>query len=195
MRMSNYDKPGSLDGAIDEAVRVMTQVEPRPGLRNRVVQSIRAPRPRRRALQFGFAALALAMIVLASVLILRRPDLAAPVPATQVADTTPAAPVTLIAGPQAVETPVTPSAPAPSAVAPRRRTEPTPESIFGPRRDRIAATSVPNAPAASRLEGPWLEFAGSAAGRVALSPISLAPIQVVPLAIQPLLAGSRPVRK
>ncbi len=72
--MSNYDKPGSLDGAIDEAVRVMMQVDPRPGLRNRVVRSIGAPPPRRRALQFGFAALAVAMVVLASDADLRRSD-------------------------------------------------------------------------------------------------------------------------
>ena len=188
--MSNYNKPGSLDGAIDEAVREIMQVDPRPGLRTRVARSINAPRQRGRGFRFGFAAVAVAMVVLASILILRRPDSAAPVPAPQVAETTPAAPVAPITGPQAVEKAVTASTPPPAATPPRRRTAPTPESIFGPRRDRVAATSVPTLPATSRFADPWLEFTAGAAARVALTPITLVPIQIVPFAIQPVLAGA-----
>ena len=193
--MSNYDKPGSLDGAIDEAVREMMQVDARPGLRNRVARSISAPRQRTYGFRLGFVAVALAVVVLASLLILRPSGPAGPVPAPQAAESTPAVPATPMAGPQAVEPPaVAATAPA-GATRPRRRTLPTPESIFGPRRDKVAATSIPTRSLETPVADPWLEFAAGAAGRVALTPITLAPIQIAPLAIQPLFIGGLAPRK
>ena len=55
-----------LDRAIDRAVREMMQVDPAPGLRRRVLSRINAPVEHRTfpALRYGFAAAALAVVVL-----------------------------------------------------------------------------------------------------------------------------------
>ena len=69
--MSSYDKPGSLDGIIDEAVREMMQVDPRPGLRHRVARSISARPQRTHGFRIGLATLAVAMVILAAMLVWR----------------------------------------------------------------------------------------------------------------------------
>ena len=83
--MNNDDSPsgarrGSLDVAIDRAVRRMMQVDPPAGLRHRVLARL-GPVPSRRAAffpRFAMAAAALAMLVLAVVVVRR--ETAAPVP-------------------------------------------------------------------------------------------------------------------
>jgi len=173
------------------------QAEPRPGLRSRVVRSIRAPRQRTYGFRLGLGvgAVAVAVVILATLAILRPPDSARTVPSPQVADATPAAPASPIAGPQAAEAPAMPAQPPAAAVRPRPRAQPTPESIFGPRRDTVAATSIPTRPVASVVADAWLEFAAGTAGRVALTPITLVPIQVAPLAMQPFFVGGVAPRK
>lgn len=190
--MSSYDKPGSLDGAIDEAVREMMQADPRPGLRHRVTASIGARPHRTYGFRLGVAAVALAMMLLASVLVLRSPDPPKPVQAPQVAEA-PAARAIPPAGPQAAEAAPLMAMPPPSQS--RRRPSPTPESIFGARTDRIVAASVPMTPVEASAAGIPVDSPLMPEGRSAIMPITLAPIHIAPLAIQPLSVSALPIRK
>lgn len=182
--MSNYDTPGSLDGAIDDAVREMMQVDPRPGLRQRVAGSIGARPQQRAGLRLGFAwAASLAVVAIVSVLLFRSPEPSQPVHPPQVAVAPPAVPASPQAGPQAVEALRT----APPRVTQRR--DPAPESIFGPRANRVAAASVaPSVPATpapadadALVDLPPLPWA-----LPRITPIGVAPIHVTPIAITPL---------
>lgn len=191
--MSNYDRPGPLDGAIDDAVREMMQLDPRPGLRHRVAGAIGARPPHEGGFRVGLAwAAALAVVGLASVLLLRSPEPAAPVTPPQVAAAPPAAvPALPAAGPQAIEAPP----PAPRAAVGQR--EPAPESIFGPRADRVAAASVRDAtgvpePADSRASAAPALPRVPAPGLAPLAPIRVSPIELSPLAIEPLTVGALP---
>lgn len=190
--MSSYDKPGPLDGAIDEAVRKMTAVDPRPGLRRRVTHAISAPPRRTYGFRFGLATLALVMVALVSIMLWRPSTPARPVHAPQVAVTAPAAPAPPLAGPPAVQAPVPPAA---APVRPRPRAMPAPESIFGPRQDKVAAASVPPARASSAAEALWLDVPADAARWSAVAPLIFQPMMAVPLAIQPLLVGGLSPRR
>ena len=194
--MSSYDKPGPLDGAIDQAVREMMTIDPRPGLRRRVTNTIKIPSRRAPGLRFDLAALGVAMVALLSIVVWRQSEPARPVHAPQVAATAPAAPATPLAGPQAVETaPPAASAAAPVRPRPKATTPaPTPESIFGPRQGRVAATSVPSRNAASAAAF-WEEIPADAARWSAMTPIMFQPMMVVPLAIQPLFTEVRSPRQ
>ncbi|MBA3639494.1 MAG: hypothetical protein H0W53_09440 [Acidobacteria bacterium] len=192
--MSSYDKPGPLDGAIDEAVRTMTAVDPRPGLRRRVTHAISTPPRRTYGLRFGLAAVGLVAVALVSIIVWRPSTPARPVHAPQVAETAPAAPAPPLAGPQAVEAPVPPAA-APTPVRPRPRVMPTPESIFGPRQGKVAAASVPRARASSAAEAFWLDVPADAARWSAVAPLIFQPMMVAPLAIQPLFVGGLSPRR
>lgn len=192
--MSSYDKPGSLDGAIDEAVREMMQVDPRPGLRHRVARSISAPPQRRRGFRMGFAALAVAMVVLASMVVWRSSRPETPVHAPQVAETTPAVPASPLAGPQAVAAPMPTPVPVPAPTRRGRRSEPSPEAIFGPRSGRVAAASIPPAPIESPAAETWIELPSISGDPAAIAPIRIEPIRVTPLTIQPLVVGALPRR-
>ena len=194
--MSSYDKPGPLDGAIDQAVREMMTIDPRPGLRRRVTNTIKIPSRRSPGLRFGLAALGVVMAALLSIVVWRQSEPARPVHAPQVAATAPAAPATPLAGPQAVETaPPAASAAAPVRPRPKATTPaPTPESIFGPRQGRVAATSVPSRSAASAAAF-WAGIPADAARWSAMTPITFQPMMAVPLAIQPLLTEVRSPRK
>ena len=194
--MSSYDKPGPLDGAIDQAVREMMTIDPRPGLRRRVTNSIKIPSHRAPGLRFGLAALGVVMAALLSIVVGRQSDPARPVHAPQVAVTAPAAPATPLAGPQAIE-PLPPAVSAPELARPRAKATtpaPTPESIFGPRQGRVAAASVSSRSAAA-VAAVWVAIPADAARWSAMTPITFQPMMVVPLAIQPLFTGPRSPRK
>jgi hypothetical protein len=182
--MSNYDTPGSLDGAIDDVVREMMQVDPRPGLRQRVAGSIGARRQRTDGFRLGLAwAASLAVVAIVSVLLFRSPEPSQPVHPPQVAVAPPAVPASPQAGPQAVEARRT----APARVTQRR--DPAPESIFGPRADRVAAASV--APSVTATTAPAdadaiVDLPSFPGALPRITPIGVAPIHVTPLAITPL---------
>ena len=197
MRMSSYDKPGSLDGAIDAAVREMMQLDPRPGLRQRVTRSVRTRPERSRGVRFAVAwAAAAAVVVIASALLLRSPEPVQSVDTARVAVATPAAPVAPPAGPQASEVA--------KGAEPKRarvRRAPTatasPESIFGSRTSRVSAASLRVSPEPELSVGPpeiLLELPPTA-GRTQISPIVMEPIRVAPLIVPPLSLGAFPPRK
>jgi hypothetical protein len=182
--MSNYDKPGSLDGAIDDAVREMMQLDPRPGLRQRVAGSI-GSRPRQRTgLRLGFAlAASFAVVAIVSGLLFRSPEPSQPAQPPQVTVAPPAVPASPQVGPQAVDVRRT----APPRVT--RRRDPAPESIFGPRANRVAAASVP--PSAAITPNPAdadvIVDPPSVPGTLPrITPIGVAPIRVTPISITPL---------
>lgn len=193
--MTSYDKRGPLDGAIDRAVREMMTVDPRPGLRHRVTHSIKTPAPRSHGFGFGLAALGLVVVALVSIMVWRPSTPAGPVHAPPVAVKAPAAPAAPLAGSQAVQAPVAPpSAPVAAPVRPRPNVMPTPESIFGPRQEKVAAASLPPARVTSAIDAFWLNVPMDAARWSALAPITFQPVMVVPLAVQPLLVRGRSPR-
>jgi hypothetical protein len=150
--MSNHDfHKSSLDDAIDEAVRDIMQVDPRPGLRRRVLSQLDAPAASRSwvprvLVPFGV----LATIVLAILFL----DRESPIQPTDPAATAASAPAPTVSAPAvtAATTPTPPSAVAapPSVSANARPRAPRAaapiaapsESIFGPRRDRVSAAGV-----------------------------------------------------
>jgi hypothetical protein len=141
MPMSNDNGPGStLDGAIDHAVREMMQVDPRPGLRQRVLNRLNEPaRPGR---WIGVGALAAAAtLLLTFVTTMDRSPEVQPVPPGQVAVQPSAEPGALPPGPQAADD-GRDKTPAP-VVETARGAEPAPESIFGPRSNQVRGASVP----------------------------------------------------
>jgi hypothetical protein len=182
--MSNYDKPGSLDGAIDDAVREMMQVDPRPGLRQRVEGSIGSRPQQRTGLRLGFAwAASFAVVAIVSVLLFRSPEPSQPVHPPQVAVAPPAVPASPQVGPRAVEA----RRPAPPRVT--RRRDPAPESIFGPRANRVTAASV--APSAPVTPTPAdadaiVDLPPSPWALPRITPIGVIPIHVTPISITPL---------
>jgi hypothetical protein len=182
--MSNFDRPGSLDGAIDDAVREMMQVDPRPGLRQRVAGSIGARPQHRASFRHGFAwAASFAVVAIVSALLFRSPEPSQPVHPPQVAVAPPAVPASPQAGPQAVEARPT----APPRVPPRR--DPAPESIFGPRANRVAAASVaPSVPVTPAPAGAdaIVDLPPIPGALPPITPIGVAPIHVTPIAITPL---------
>lgn len=191
--MSDYDRSGPLDSAIDEAVRDMMLVDPRPGLRQRVTRSIdsQSRRPRRISVRFASAA-ALAVVALASLAALvwlRVPQADLPPAAPQMVATPSAAPRIPPPEPAATE-PVRPAQPRTA-----RRRAPAPEAIFGPQNARVTAASVPAADrpvadaAAPEVEPP---LAGL---RPQIPPITVTPLRIAPLTIAPLQLDPLPVRR
>jgi hypothetical protein len=184
--MNSYDKPGSLDGAIDEAVREMMHMDPRPGLRQRVAGSIGARSQRTDGLRLGLAwAASLAAVGIVSVLVFRSPVAPPPVVSPRVAEVPPAVSDIPQAEPQAAE--ATRTTPA----RPRRRQDPAPESIFGPRANRLTAASVPAAVPPPLRGGDVddamvLHMPANPGGLPRITPIGVTPIHVAPIAIEPL---------
>jgi len=147
--MSNHDfQEPSLDDAIDSAVRDIMRLDPRAGLRRRVLSQLDAPaafrsRMSRLLVPFGV----LAGIALALLVVLRQPmqptnrtSTSAPAPAAAaptppVAMATAPAPPSSVAAPSSGSTKVRPRAPRPPIAA-------SSETIFGPRRDRVSAAGV-----------------------------------------------------
>lgn len=180
--MRNYpSRESALDHAIDRAVHEMAQVDPRPGLSRRVLRRLESGATAQHTRwtlprwQGALAAVTALLIVTVALFTLRSPD-AQPVPSTQVATNPPAAPAPSAPEPRAV-------APSPTRTAPvARQRERSPESIFGPRHDRVAAASVPTAVPAT-IPAPAYEPAEPHAA-TPVDPITIAPIGVSPIEIR-----------
>lgn len=192
--MSNYDTPGPLDGAIDETVRDMMHLDPRPGLRHRVAGSIGSrPQPAAR-FRAGFAWAAGAAAVVIGLLVFQSPEPVQPVATPQIATTSPAVSAPAPAPPLVeITPPVAAPVPAP-AVRPRR--EPSPASIFGAPTGQVAAASLAagvaepftGTPPAPGEQDP---LPGALAGA---APITVVPIQVERITIVPLSVSALPIR-
>jgi len=178
-----------LDDAIDNAVRDIMQLDPRSGLRRRVISQLGAP------VQSSSSWMPRVLVpvgaltcILAAVFVLSSRERSAPVVATSPV----VGPVTVPAAPAAVAS--TPAAPATvTALRPSERIPPsrssrprlaaTPATVFGPRTGRVAAASVPPVPGA-----------GAEAADGALRP--LPPLVLPGLVIPPLdLPALTPVKK
>jgi len=148
--MTDHDfHKSSIDDAIDNAVRDLVQLDPRPGLRRRVLSQLDAPSVSRSWLPRVVVPLgALASIVIVLMVLNRQPHstpLAPPAPAASASAVSPA-PAT-----SALQPSVSASAPVAAAEAakPASRSRPShdsvparSEAIFGRRGDRVSAASV-----------------------------------------------------
>jgi hypothetical protein len=194
MRMTDGNFPRrQIDEAIDRAVREMMQVDPRPGLRRRVLARLeRRSRVRFRGSFFLLPAAAVIAIILAIVLPAMRqasPEVTTATP-VQSASNTPR------------ELPSAPAPPAPAAAATRPVRPPAVPartvSIFGDRRDRVSASSVPpvvadagatSAPAAAEDVSPGLP-------RIVMTPlVEVSEIRVRPIEIQAITLPALPPRR
>lgn len=193
------ERRGRLDHAIDRAVREMVQLDPAPGLRQRVAHRLAAVERsttwpatfafgRRSAVLATAAAVAL---VFAALLWLGEPT---PRPEADVAQSRPASP----AAARPATPPVRGSAPAaeplPVAPAPRvagptvPRIPPARDGIFGDRNGRVRAANVPadrgdDVADADLLIEPALPLVDG--GIQPLQPITIEPIRLAPLTIRP----------
>jgi len=137
-----FDK---LDVAIDRAVRRMMAVEPRAGMRGRVLARLGEPKPSA-VPRFAYAIAAAVVIVLAVVMWKPARPVESPDAPLVIASNPPSQPVT--AAPPAPVTQPLPERDAPAAgptERPRRERLPDPPSmaqVFGPARDRVAASSI-----------------------------------------------------
>lgn len=158
--MSNDDRGEStLDRAIDHAVREMMHVDPRPGLRQRVLHRLNDRPQRGTWLRVGALATAATLaVVLFATTIERRSELQ-PASPGQVAVQSSAPGALPPEPPTADEKPETAS---PPPVETATRAEPKPESIFGPRTDRVRGASTPNPEVTDPLRP---------AGPIAVSPL------------------------
>lgn len=148
--MSNDDgRRSTLDRAIDHAVHDMMQVDPRPGLRQRVLHRLQDTPHRRGWFGAGALATAAVLVVLFATTLDRRSELQ-PAPPGQAAVVPSAEPGTPIPGPQTADDKPELTPPSPAAAA--KRVAPTPESIFGPRTDQVRGAST-GAPAPSSQTG------------------------------------------
>jgi hypothetical protein len=140
--MSNHNYPRRLlDDAIDRAVQELVFADPRPGFRRRVLERLNATPARRSWIPTLLVPAGAVAAVLAVVLLLKpATEKHAPVtPSTSVAQT-PAAPAPAVAEQPKPAVPL--KSPAPRMA---RRTAPAPFT-FGPRTDRVRATSLGDAP-------------------------------------------------
>jgi len=179
---------GRLDSAIDRAVRGMTQVDPRPGLRHRVTERLHAPARRGSWWLPALAVPALGALVLLAIVLSRSPQ-PQPQMDSQVATFQPApAPPSPSAQPRGV---VSASEPPRAAI---RRPHAPGEAIFGPRRNRVTAASIGATRPAAYVDPPFAS--PPIPGAVApLAPITIAPIQLEPISIAPLTVTPLPIRK
>ncbi len=146
--MSNDDRAESaLDRAIDHTVREMMHVDPRPGLRQRVLHRLN-DRPQRTGwLGVGALATAATFAVVLFAVTIDRPSEPQPASPGQVA-VQPSGPGAFPPEPPAAdEKPAATPAPVETAT----RVEPKPEAIFGPRTDRVRGASTPGPGASDPL--------------------------------------------
>jgi hypothetical protein len=194
------ERRGRLDHAIDRAVRDMVQVDPPPGLRQRVAHRLAdadAPGVWPAALGFGrrsaiLATAAAVVFVFAAFVWLREPT---PRPEGGIVQSTPAASPDAAppsAPPMSGSAPVAeplPAAPAARVAGPTApRIPPARDGIFGERNGRVRAANL----AADRgdllvdadlLIEPALPLVDG--GIQPLEPITIEPIRLAPLAIRP----------
>jgi hypothetical protein len=168
-----------IDRAIDRAVRDMMQVDPPPGLRRRVLSQIAEPKNRRSYLvpRFALAALAVAGVVLVTMLPERVEAPPAPRPPTIVATGIPAvelpASATIEAAPSSAAAAATPG------ITRERIPMPRVSNVFGGRRGDVAATGTDTIRAnRTNVVRP-------------IPPESLSPLTIVPLSERPIALPSR----
>ena len=138
MRNDN-GRDSTLDRAIDHVVHQMVQVDPRPGLRQRVLHRLNDRPSRRGWIGLGALATAAMMVLVFATTVDRRSE-TQPADPHQVAVQSSAAPGALPPDAQtADETGTAPKPPQETA----KRSEPTPESIFGPRTSQVRGASTP----------------------------------------------------
>jgi hypothetical protein len=136
-----FDK---LDVAIDRAVRRMMAVEPRAGMRGRVLARIGEPQPWAFP-RLAYAVAAAAMIILAVVMWKPARPVESPDAPLVVASNPPSEPVTTAPAPVTQPVPERAAPAAGPTERPRRERLPDPPSmaqVFGPARDRVAASSI-----------------------------------------------------
>lgn len=179
-----HDSP--LDRAIDRAVREMVQVDPRPGLRRRVLSRLDADsRPAARiTVRYAWAAAAFAIVIAAVIFTRERPD----VPVTPVPAASQTAVVTAPAS--EVKRPVVVPPPATRRPAARMTREAIPmppvTNVFGsPSRVVVAASdsgveAIATPAASSAPESP------GAVPALVIPPLSTAPIETPAIVIPPL---------
>lgn len=187
---NHYPPESALDHAIDRVVHEMAQRTPRPGFTRRVLRQIEELTSGPHVgwtisgWQQGLAALAALLVVAAASLLLRSQE-SQPAPSPQVVTNPSTAPTLPRAEPRTVLRP----APRAARTAPRR--EPSPEAIFGTRRDRVAAATVPvNPTSAEEVGAPFAPLEPQATSPVA--PITISPIEVTPIEIQRITMPSLP---
>jgi len=187
----------ALDRAIDRAVREMMHVDPRPGLRRRVLSRLE-PSAARRPLflpRYVFATAALAIFILA-VLVLREQGGTRVEPDTRpsVASTTPPRPKPLPApGPHAAKDPKV-TAHGPSAPITREPIRmPRVADVFGARTTRVSAAADPGS------EGLWTgdpadpkDMPSNPVPPLSVAPIMAAPIETPAIVIPPLVIAGPP---
>lgn len=181
---------GRLDRAIDRAVRDMVQVDPRPGLSDRVEERLLLPGSvfHRGLLVPALAAAAAIVVLLGAAGLLRSPAPATAPPAA-IAQAPAISPAPEAGAPPDVSAPE-PALPAPR-VAPRGAR--APRNIFGSRSDRISAANVDIAPAVADTEAVPVDDAPFADGGMPpLSPIAITPIRLTPIAVSPVTVNALP---
>lgn len=190
--MSNGNFPRrTLDDAIDRAVRELMTIDPRPGLRRRVLSRLerRAGGASAAARLLVPAAALLAIVV--AVMLWDPAGAPTPSPASDSQTASAPPPVERATSPK-------PAAPQPIPEAPSRAANASPrsESIFGPRTGRVTATAVPAATAREALPVDATEET-----LVPFAPITMTPlpaineIRVSPLEIQRITIPALPPRR
>ncbi|CAN5853404.1 hypothetical protein BH18ACI5_BH18ACI5_14270 [soil metagenome] len=179
-----------LDDAIDNAVRDIVQLDPRSGLRRRVLSQLGGPVHSSSWMPRLLVPLGALTCILAAVFVLSSRQ-SAPVVATAPAAAPLAVPAAPVASSAAAPAAVT-ALPSPERITPSRpsqtRRVSTRTAIFGPRTGRVAAASVPAVP------GGIVEAVAGGEPPFALRP--LAPLVLPGLVIPPLdLPALTPVKK
>ena len=210
--MSNGSFPRrTIEKAIDRAVRDMIQIDPRPGLRRRVLSRLKTSAGPQALGSFGpwggrpwVLSAAAAVLVIAFALLFVRSD----EKPREVAQTP---------APSGPSTRSTPSIPSPASIPPTRsdgvtarsrilpadqrqgRTESRSEAIFGPQRDRVTAATIDRASTPADHVSPLpLDDVPSALPPVTITPllpiseIRVAPIEIQRITIPPLFPGREP---
>jgi hypothetical protein len=172
-----------LDRAIDRAVREMMQVDPAPGLRRRVLSRINAPVEHRTfpALRYGFAAAALAVVVLSFTLLPGHVEPPAPPKAPSPIVATGVSPVDLEAVLSTSTGTIPPvSIPAESARISREPIRmPRITNVFGAQSRGVSAATV-REPGVPRI------------APETLAPLTIVPLSARPIVIEPLVLPALP---
>ena len=177
--MSNQHFPRRLlDDAIDRAVQEMIHADPRPGLRRRVLDRLNAPPSRMSWVpKLLVPAGALAAALFLAVLLKTPAPVFEPVSTAPPVAQAPAAPATTAA--VQIQPKVQAEPPAPRVA---RHTASVPFT-FGPRSDRVTATSITDLPAAVAV-APDTTVSDTGNTVPPIAPIIVSPITIRPLDIK-----------
>ena len=193
MPMNNDSSWGSaredrLDRAIDRAVREMMHVDPRPGMRLRVLARLNAPAERRSWMvpRPVFAVAALAILIVSYIALNNRPvTIGDPVAGSRAATSTPPTPAQ--ARTDSVVQQARGNDPRSRPAAPRVTRERIPmprvSNVFGARSTQVSA-ATDRAPGVVWIDTP---VRSTAAPIETIEPITIAPLQTSPIVIEPLI--------